>query len=128
MHYSLYTLLYRPFFFTTLPGAAEANGAIAKQVRRDFKVCILCSYFVNICLISIFINQEFLHSQNHGNIWKILDSNPCWWSSEAFPFWTCNLESHQSLWTSYALNRNNKSIHTGIYSGQQLNLLSVNVS
>ena len=26
------SLSVRPFFFTTIPGAAEANGAIAKQV------------------------------------------------------------------------------------------------
>lgn len=60
----------RPFFWTTIPGATQANGDIAKKVsnsvHRSFDACLMLTsvYIISLSLIKHqrYHNQELLHS------------------------------------------------------------------
>jgi cytochrome b561 len=75
-----------PFFFTTLPGASEKNGGIAKNVSGMLLRCAVCSCLTDIVRRLTRSATVLLGSQAAGNLRKIPRSSSYWWSVAAlFP-------------------------------------------
>ena len=101
-----------PFFTTTLAGAKESNGAIAKNVSRP-SVALLCLRVLEISqhslstMISSSIFQGLSIAQASWHIWQIFSPTSHWWSCPTFSSWTHHFCSYEPLsWTSYALETN----------------------